>query len=85
MNTHRQMPAARCPATLNAPIDITLNGQAVPLGSRTTLSALLKALGQDEAGLATAVNGEFVARNERACCVLEAGDSVSLFRAIVGG
>lgn len=85
MSAHRLTPATSGSSIPDAPIGITLNGQAIPLGSRTTLAALLKALGQDETGLATAVNGEFVARDERASCVLEAGDNVSLFGAIVGG
>lgn len=68
-----------------ASLSITFNGQAIPLSSRTTLAALLAALGQDCTGMATAVNGDFVARDERDACVLEAGDSVTVFRPIVGG
>lgn len=71
--------------TTAQPLCISLNGQAVPLSSRTTLSALLSALGQNIDGVATAVNGEFVAREERPHCVLNAGDSVTMFSAIVGG
>lgn len=68
-----------------APLSITLNGRTVPLRCRTTLAALLAALGQDSAALATAVNGDFVAREERSDCVLNAGDHVTVFGAIVGG
>lgn len=64
---------------------ISLNGQSVPLSSRTTLGALLSALGQNKDGVATAVNGEFIAREDRLHCVLNAGDSVTVFSAIVGG
>ncbi len=70
---------------LHATVDITFNGQPIPLSSRTTLAALLAALGQDCKGMATAVNGDFVPREERDACVLEAGDSVTVFRPIVGG
>lgn len=66
-------------------LSIEFNGQPIPLSSRTTLAALLNAMGQDCTGMATAVNGEFVARDERVHCVLNAGDSVTVFRAIVGG
>lgn len=66
-------------------LSITFNGQTMPLSSRTTLAALLAALGEECKGMATAVNGEFVAREERDACVLEAGDSVTVFRPIVGG
>jgi sulfur carrier protein len=79
----RQHPDVNESAT--QPLRIYLNGQAVPLSSRTTLGALLSALGQNKDGVATAVNGEFVAREDRLQCVLNAGDSVTVFSAIVGG
>ena len=81
MNTHRH----QTPDPIGTELSIQFNGQTIPLSSRTTLTALLNALGQDCAGMATAVNGEFVARNERGNCVLNTGDSVTVFRAIVGG
>ncbi len=71
--------------TANSTFSIEFNGQAIPLSSRTTLAALLTALGENCNGMATAVNGEFVARHERLHCVLDAGDSVTVFRPIVGG
>jgi sulfur carrier protein len=71
--------------TFQTSLSITFNGLTMPLSSRTTLAALLLALGQDCTGMATAVNGDFVARDERNARVLEAGDSVTVFRPIVGG
>ena len=49
------------------------------------LAALLDAQGMDANQMATAVNGEFVARELRAQHRLQAGDTVLTFQAIVGG
>lgn len=81
MNT----PQHQTTPTASAALSIDFNGQVIPLSSRTTLAALLNALGQDCTGMATAVNGEFVARDQRLHCVLNTGDSVTVFRPIVGG
>ena len=66
-------------------LQIELDGQphAVPQG--TTLADLLDALQQAPDAVATAVNGAFVAREQRAQCLLAEADKVLLFRAIVGG
>jgi sulfur carrier protein len=50
-----------------------------------TLAALLAAEGVPPERVATAVNGSFVARAQRACTVLRPGDTVLTFEAIVGG
>lgn len=65
-------------------LSITLDGRphAVPLGS--TLADLVAALGHAPAAVATAVNGVFVARAARTH-ILQPGDAVLLFQAIVGG
>ena len=54
-----------------------------PAGS--TLADLVERLGHRPLDVATAVNGDFVARGRRAACVLASGDAVLLFKPIVGG
>jgi sulfur carrier protein len=60
--------------------DLTL---ACPEG--LTLAALLVAQGVSAEQVATAVNGAFVPRDKRASTVLNPGDTVLTFQAIVGG
>ncbi|MBA4109939.1 MAG: thiamine biosynthesis protein ThiS [Leptothrix sp. (in: Bacteria)] len=61
--------------------------QQLPTGS--TVADLLAHLHQshrvDDTALATAVNGEFVPRSERAQHALHDGDAVLCFTAITGG
>jgi sulfur carrier protein len=64
---------------------ITVNGEARSVDERTTLADLVAALGQPPTGLATAVNGEFVPRSERASVQLREGDAVFTFQPITGG
>ncbi|MDO9357790.1 MAG: sulfur carrier protein ThiS [Polaromonas sp.] len=66
-------------------ITITLNGepQHVPAGSM--LADVLAANGQPAASFASAVNGDFVARDARASTALSEGDAVFIFQAITGG
>jgi sulfur carrier protein len=66
-------------------ITIVLDGQPHSLPVKTTLAALVEQLGHPANAVSTAVNGQFVARAERADCVLQAGDQVLLFQPIVGG
>ncbi|MFT3721825.1 sulfur carrier protein ThiS [Pseudorhodoferax sp.] len=67
-----------------AALPIQLDGRphAVPAGS--TLAELVAALGHAPGAVATAVNGEFVARGLRDRPLRE-GDAVVLFQPIVGG
>jgi sulfur carrier protein len=67
------------------PITITLNGEARELPAGSTLADALAAGGQPAASFASAVNGEFVARDARANTVLSDGDAVFTFQAITGG
>lgn len=68
------------------PIDITLNGEARTLDAAApTLAALVASLGQEPQALATAVNGEFVARDARGAHLLKNGDAVFTFQPITGG
>jgi sulfur carrier protein len=66
-------------------LSVAVNGEAcaVPVGA--TLAALLQQLGHAPDAVATAVNGEFVARGARADRALAPGDQVHCFRPIVGG
>jgi sulfur carrier protein len=57
--------------------------QQVPVGS--TLAALLDTLGHAPQAVATAVNGRFVPRTQRAAQVLQPADAVLLFQPITGG
>jgi sulfur carrier protein len=66
-------------------MNITLNGEPRPLEPGTTLADLVAALQQPPQALATAVNGEFVAREARAQRQLQAGDDVFTFQPITGG
>ena len=64
---------------------LTFNDLSLPCPEGLTLAALLAAQGVNAEQVATAVNGEFVARGARAARVLAEGDAVLLFQHIVGG
>ena len=64
---------------------LTFNDLTLPCPDGLTLAALLTAQGVQPEAVATAVNGEFVARDQRASQLLCAGDTVLTFQAIVGG
>jgi sulfur carrier protein len=66
-------------------IAIRLNHDTLHLDEGTTLAALVARLDPPPAALATAVNGEFVAREARPQCVLRDGDQVTTFQPITGG
>jgi sulfur carrier protein len=66
-------------------ITIALDGQPRRLPAGTTLAALVEQLGHAPERAGTAVNGDFVARGQRAARVLAEGDAVLLFQPIVGG
>ncbi len=66
-------------------IIITLNGETRQLPAGSTLADALAASGQPAAAFASAVNGEFVARDARAATTLSDGDAVFTFQAITGG
>ena len=71
--------------TIEATLDITVNGQAHTLAVCATLADLIDRLDHAPDSVATALNGEFVARGERAARVLRNGDQVTCFQAITGG
>lgn len=64
---------------------ITLNGETRELPQGQTLADLVTALNAQPASLATAVNGEFVARDARGERALREGDAVFTFQPITGG
>jgi sulfur carrier protein len=64
---------------------VTLNGEARALPAGTTLAELIAGLIEQPQALATAVNGEFVAREARAQLLLRDGDAVFTFQPITGG
>ncbi len=66
-------------------IEIRLNNERRQLDDRTTLAALIEALGETPPALATAVNGDFVPRTQREACCLRDGDVVMTFQPITGG
>lgn len=66
-------------------LQITLNGEPRTVAEGETLADLVTALGQPPQALATAVNGEFVARAARAATPLKEGDAVFTFQPITGG
>jgi sulfur carrier protein len=64
---------------------ITVNGEPREIAAGSTLAELVAALGQSPQALATAVNGEFVARDARSGVQLREGDAVFTFQPITGG
>jgi sulfur carrier protein len=64
---------------------LRLNGQPVALTASLNLSDLLAQHSIAADSVATAVNGQFVPRGQRAATALRAGDEVLTFQAIVGG
>lgn len=71
--------------TIEAALEVSVNGQAYTLAASDTLADLIGRLGHAPESVATALNGEFVARGERAARVLRNGDKVTCFQAITGG
>ena len=63
---------------------IILNGDAAEV-SGATLQAVLDECGFADARVATAVNGEFVAKTARADCALSDGDRVEVLAPMQGG
>lgn len=66
-------------------IVITVNGDAQPIAQGASLADVIAGAQLPAEAVATAVNGEFVARPDRASCELQAGDAVFTFQAITGG
>jgi len=67
------------------PETLRFNEQTIPCPEGLTLASLLTEQGVNAGQVATAVNGEFVPRTQREITVLQPGDTVLTFEAIVGG
>ncbi len=67
------------------PETLRFNEQSLPCPEDLTLAALLTAQGVNAEQVATAVNGEYIPRAQRASTPREPGDTVLTFQAIVGG
>lgn len=66
-------------------LTVHVNGSPHLLDVGMSVADLLQRLGAAPESVATAVNGEFVARARRAAHRLLPGDQVTLFQPIVGG
>lgn len=66
-------------------VTVRLDGHDQPVPAGATLAALVLALGHEPQAVTTAVNGQFVPRNQRESCLLRSGDALLLFQPIVGG
>lgn len=64
---------------------LTFNDLTLPCPEGLTLALLLAAQGVPGDRVVTAVNGTFVPRTRRESTVLQPGDTVLTFEAIVGG
>jgi sulfur carrier protein len=62
-----------------------VNSQPQVWRAGLTLIDVVRESGANENNLATALNGRFVTRSDRASTFVEPGDAVLLFAAIVGG
>ena len=69
----------------DAMMTLELGGQLYRLPHGSTLAQLLALAGHAPEQVATAVNGQFVPRSQRASHIVFATDTVVLFRPIVGG
>jgi sulfur carrier protein len=69
----------------NLTLDVTVNGVVRTVPAFGTLADLIGQLGHASESIATALNGQFVARGQRHEHVLCDGDQVTCFQAIVGG
>jgi len=70
---------------MSTSISILVDGHARVVDGPCTLAELLVELQCAGDSVATALNGEFVARGLRAACLLSEGDSVTCIQLIVGG
>ena len=64
---------------------VLVNGASHAWRDGLTVAGLLQDLGTQDAHVATALNGEFVARSARGLTPLTPGDQLVVFAAIVGG
>ncbi len=67
------------------PETLRFNDLTLPCPDGLTLEALLASQQVEAPQVATAVNGQFVPRTQRDTTLLQPGDTVLTFQAIVGG
>ena len=72
-----------CPS--EPPLAVQLNGQTLAWAPGLTVAMALAQGACAADAVATAVNGEFVPRGQRGDTLLQPGDHVTTFQAIVGG
>ncbi|MBV2142355.1 sulfur carrier protein ThiS [Falsochrobactrum sp. TDYN1] len=65
-------------------MNIVLNGEVQETAS-SNLAALLAEIELDEAVVATALNGEFIASDERATTTIHEGDRIEVLAPMQGG
>ncbi|MEJ6000818.1 sulfur carrier protein ThiS [Paucibacter soli] len=70
---------------MNSKIEVLMDEQALELPAGSSLAELLNELAHEPHSVATALNGQFVARDARPGTLLQDGDKVLLFKPIVGG
>lgn len=66
-------------------MEITINDKAVELPEGSTLQQALELQGISSTGIATAVNNNVVARDNRSTFVLSQGDKILIIKAFYGG
>lgn len=64
---------------------IQVNGEPFAWQPLLHVAAVIESLQADPNSVATALNGEFVPRDRREATLLHAGDTLTVFKAIVGG
>lgn len=77
--------AANTPPEPAASIRILLEDGARSVAAGSSLADLVADLGHEEKAVSTAVNGQFVPRSQRRSRLLQGGETVLIFQAIVGG
>ena len=66
-------------------IEILFNGEPKRVAQGATVADVLAAMDDAPAAVATAVDGEFIARSARAGRMLQAGQALFVFQPITGG
>jgi thiamine biosynthesis protein ThiS len=67
-------------------MNVVVNGERREAGDATTVLDIVRSLGTGaEVGVAVAINGEVVSKNEWSRTTLKDGDAVEVLRAIGGG
>jgi sulfur carrier protein len=73
------------PRAATAACAVLVNGEPVANAEGLSVAELLERLGEPADGVATALNGHFLPREQRGTTPLLAGDRLTVFKAIVGG